>query len=123
MTHLSAALTLAGATGIRAPLQSLPALGPSLRRHAAELDGQQGLALELLDRISSSNAGITVEPLTEREIAVLRYLPTLMSNAEMDGAMHLSVNTVKTHLKALYRKLGVEGRRSAVVRGRELELL
>ena len=37
--------------------------------------------------------------------------------------MHLSVNTVKTHLKALYRKLAVERRRDAVVRAKELELL
>jgi LuxR family maltose regulon positive regulatory protein len=46
-----------------------------------------------------------------------------MSNAEIAEGMHLSVNTVKTHLKAVYRKLGVEGRREAVLRGRELELL
>jgi LuxR family maltose regulon positive regulatory protein len=37
--------------------------------------------------------------------------------------MHVSVNTVKTHLKSLYRKLGVASRREAVLRGRALELL
>jgi LuxR family maltose regulon positive regulatory protein len=121
--HLRGAVTLAAATGVRAPLLHLPGLVPPLRRHAADLDGHQGAALELLDRITHSHGGTTVEPLTEREITVLRYLPTLMSNAEMAGAMHLSVNTVKTHLKALYRKLGVDGPRPAVVRGRELELL
>ena len=64
-----------------------------------------------------------VEVLTDRETAVLQYLPTLMSNAEIAAGLHLSINTVKSHLKAVYRKLGVEGRRDAVLRGRELELI
>jgi LuxR family maltose regulon positive regulatory protein len=123
LASLREALELAAATGIRAPLLHLPALAPALRLYAGDLGGEQGSALELLDRISHSNGRVSVEALTEREITVLRYLPTLMSNAEMAGAMHLSVNTVKTHLKAVYRKLGVDGRRHAVVRGRELELL
>jgi LuxR family maltose regulon positive regulatory protein len=46
-----------------------------------------------------------------------------MSNAQIADGMNLSVNTVKSHLKAVYRKLGVDGRREAVLRGRELELL
>jgi LuxR family transcriptional regulator, maltose regulon positive regulatory protein len=66
---------------------------------------------------------MTVENLTDRETAVLQYLPTLMSNAEIADGLHLSINTVKSHLKAVYRKLGVEGRRDAVLRGRELELI
>jgi LuxR family maltose regulon positive regulatory protein len=61
--------------------------------------------------------------LTERERAVLDHLPTMMSNAEIAQQMLVSVNTVKTHLKAVYRKLGVERRRDAVVRARQLELL
>ena len=54
---------------------------------------------------------------------ILNHLPTLMSNAEIAEALHLSVNTVKSHLKAIYRKLGVEGRRRAVLRAKELELM
>ena len=46
----------------------------------------------------------------------------MMSNAEIAHSI-VSVNTVKTHLKSVYRKLGVERRRDAVVRGRQLELL
>ena len=64
-----------------------------------------------------------VEYLTEQELTVLRMLPTMMSNAEIADAMDRSVNTVKSHLKSLYRKLGVERRRDAVERARELELL
>jgi LuxR family maltose regulon positive regulatory protein len=79
--------------------------------------------VELLDRLRHAPAGPGVESLTDRETAVLRFLPTLMSNAQIADGMNLSVNTVKSHLKAVYRKLGVDGRREAVLRGRELELL
>ena len=83
-------------------------------------------SLELLDHLPTGRrpAGHDpVEELTDRETAVLQYLPTLMSNAEIAQGLHLSINTVKSHLKAVYRKLGVEGRRDAVLRGRELELI
>ena len=64
-----------------------------------------------------------LEPLSDRELAVLRYLPTMMSNAEIAAEMFVSVNTVKTHLKHVYRKLDVTDRRDCVRRGRELRLL
>lgn len=63
------------------------------------------------------------EPLSERELGVLRFLPTVLSNAEIAAEMSISVNTVKTHLRNLYRKLEVTGRRDAVDRARELGLL
>jgi LuxR family maltose regulon positive regulatory protein len=81
------------------------------------------MALEVLDRAVHARSVGFIEPLTERECAVLGHLPTLMSNAEIARSMHISVNTVKTHLKALYRKLDVDRRRDAVVRARQLELL
>lgn len=64
-----------------------------------------------------------LEPLTERELAMLSALPTMESNAEIAADFYVSVNTVKAHLKALYRKLGVASRRDAVRRGRDLGLL
>jgi LuxR family maltose regulon positive regulatory protein len=64
-----------------------------------------------------------LEPLSDREQAVLRYLPTLMSNTEIAGELFVSGNTVKTHLKSIYRKLGVARRRDAVERARTLDLL
>ena len=63
------------------------------------------------------------EALTDRERVVLHYLPTLMSNAEIAAEMVVSVNTVKTHLKSIYRKLGVERRRDALLKARQVELL
>jgi LuxR family maltose regulon positive regulatory protein len=64
-----------------------------------------------------------LEPLTNREQSVLQLLPTMMSNSEIADELFVSVNTVKAHLKALFRKLDVGSRRGAVHRGRELGLL
>jgi LuxR family maltose regulon positive regulatory protein len=61
--------------------------------------------------------------LSEREEAVLRYLPTMMSNQEIAAELFVSVNTVKTHLKSIYRKLDADDRRGAVRRARNLSLL
>lgn len=68
-------------------------------------------------------AGDLAEPLTQRERAVLRYLATSMSTAGIADELCLSVNTVKTHLAAIYRKLAIRGRREAVLRARQLELM
>jgi LuxR family maltose regulon positive regulatory protein len=64
-----------------------------------------------------------LEALTGQELAVLVELPTMKSNPEIAAELFLSVNTVKTHLKCLYRKLDVTSRRAAVARARELRLL
>ena len=66
---------------------------------------------------------VIVEELTVREAAVLRLLPTGLSAREIGQELGVSRNTVKTHTKNLYRKLGATGRREAVARGRELGLL
>ena len=63
------------------------------------------------------------ETLTERELAVLTELPTMKSNGEIADDLFVSVNTIKAHLKGIYRKLGVTSRREAVVRARALGLL
>ena len=57
---------------------------------------------------------LMVEPLSPREQAVLRYLPTMMSNQEIASELFVSVNTVKTHLKAIYRKVGVSSQRELI---------
>jgi LuxR family maltose regulon positive regulatory protein len=63
------------------------------------------------------------DPLTQRELTILRLLSTSMSTVEIADELCLSANTVKTHLAAIYRKLPASGRREAVLRGRELELI
>jgi LuxR family transcriptional regulator, maltose regulon positive regulatory protein len=54
---------------------------------------------------------------------VLRYLASSLSNAEIAAELYVSVNTVKSHQRTLYRKLAADGRRDAVRRARELHLL
>lgn len=66
---------------------------------------------------------LIVEPLTEREQEVLRHVAHMLSTAEVAGAMYISTNTVKTHLKSIFRKLATGHRGEAVRRARELELI
>jgi LuxR family transcriptional regulator, maltose regulon positive regulatory protein len=61
--------------------------------------------------------------LTEREHAVLRLLDTDLSQREIGGALYVSVNTVKTHTRGIFRKLHASSRREAVERARSLGLL
>jgi LuxR family maltose regulon positive regulatory protein len=62
-------------------------------------------------------------PLTQRELTILRFLATSMSASEIADELCLSVNTVKTHVAAIYRKLPATRRREAVLRARQLELI
>ncbi len=64
-----------------------------------------------------------VEELTEREMAVLRYFPSALSQRDIANELYVSLNTVKTHAKAVYRKLGVGDRKAAVQAARDLGLL
>jgi LuxR family maltose regulon positive regulatory protein len=64
-----------------------------------------------------------VEQLTEREYLVLSLLPTRMSNMDIAKRLGVSLNTIKTHLKHIYRKFGVAGRGEAVDAAERLHLL
>jgi LuxR family transcriptional regulator, maltose regulon positive regulatory protein len=64
-----------------------------------------------------------LQALTHGETRVLRYLPTNLSAREIAGELYLSVNTVKTHQRHLYRKLGARSRTQAVEQARALGLL
>jgi len=84
-------------------------------------------AVDLLRRMSGQHdrplPASLVEALTEREQVVLRYLASTLSNAEIAAQLYLSVNTVKTHQRMIYRKLDAAGRRDAVSRAKQLGLL
>jgi len=64
-----------------------------------------------------------IEPLSDRELDVLRLLVQGCTNQEIAQALYISINTVKTHLKTAYDKLGVHVRRQAAARVRELGLV
>jgi LuxR family maltose regulon positive regulatory protein len=73
---------------------------------------------------TSRNEGCAVgEELTPKELEVLRLLPTRLSRREIAARLYVSLNTVKTHQRAVYRKLRVEHRGAAVSRAQELGLL
>jgi LuxR family transcriptional regulator, maltose regulon positive regulatory protein len=63
------------------------------------------------------------EELSPSELRVLRYLPTNLSRPEIASELSVSVNTVNTHVRNIYAKLGASDRSSAVQRARELRLL
>jgi len=60
-----------------------------------------------------------IEPLTERELTILRLLPAPASLRELASELFVTPNTLKTHLRAIYRKLGAESREEAVIRAHE----
>ena len=70
-----------------------------------------------------ARAPLPCEILTRCEARVLRYMPTKLSTREIAGDLYLSVNTVKTHQRHVYQKLGARNRMEAVERARALCLL
>jgi LuxR family maltose regulon positive regulatory protein len=64
-----------------------------------------------------------IEPLTDRELAILRLLPAPSSLRQLAAELFVTPNTLKTHLRAVYRKLGAESREEAVIRARERGLI
>ena len=124
---LRRALTLAEPERIRRPFQHLDA-----QRIFALAETQQWLA-ELRDAAGDNAlAEITGElptvvpaalPLSEREMEVLQYLPTMLTAGEIAENLTISVNTVKAHMRSIYRKFGAGRRREAVVVARQLGLL
>ncbi|MFK5635818.1 MULTISPECIES: LuxR C-terminal-related transcriptional regulator [unclassified Ornithinimicrobium] len=102
-----------------------------LRRHLDVLGTHRPFAERVLTRIDQgigAGHGRTTHvtgpvALTERELSVLAYLPTLSTNPEIADELSISVNTVKQHLKTINRKLEVSSRREAVRAARRLGLL
>jgi LuxR family transcriptional regulator, maltose regulon positive regulatory protein len=106
-------------TGSRQLLEALPRHDTA---HAA-------LLTDILDIIHGSLPEAGDEPsspaaeLSPGELRVLRYLPTNLSRVEIASELSISPNTVNTHLRRIYAKLGVRDRSSAVRRARALRLL
>ena len=106
--------------------------GPALNRRLSDLaldhmDRDVGhlaaLACHELDLATTRRQTGPIEQLTARELAVLRMLPLRMSNREMAAQLYVSVNTLKTHVRAIYRKLDVPHRSAAVRRATALQLV
>ena len=91
------------------------------------LGGEHTAFVETITGGDFSTQPISDEPnlehLTEREQTVLDYLPTMLKASEIAADLHVSVNTVKAHLRSLYRKLEAGTRREAVDKARARGLL
>lgn len=72
---------------------------------------------------TAAPAPVITGQLSDREREVLRHASSLLSTEEIAREMYISVNTVKTHLKNIYRKLGAAGRGDAVRRARQQKLI
>jgi LuxR family maltose regulon positive regulatory protein len=103
---------------VRELLSRCPEPGTLVPRLVKQLE----TALRLVVDLSGARPVVTDE-LTAREQTVLGLLPTGMSAREIGDELGISRDTVKTHTKRIYQKLGVSSRRNAVARGRELGLL
>ena len=123
--QLERALELASVDGCRQPFTRAGlALQALLERHLTLPTAWAPLVSELLGELAGADpSAVLTEPLSDRERDVLRLLPTLLRTPEIAGELFVSVNTVKTHVKSIYRKLDVSSRRDAVARSRELRLI
>jgi LuxR family maltose regulon positive regulatory protein len=119
--------------GVKAGLGDRRAAKDMLReaRQAAEACADPGVLPELVARVerrlrlvpSRARRMPYEEDLSDRELAVLRLLATDLTQREIGKALYVSFNTVKTHVKSIFRKLDVATRPDAISRARELRLL
>jgi LuxR family maltose regulon positive regulatory protein len=101
-------------------LASLPDPGDGLERVAR---AEKTLRLRTGRDGGGQTAGAPYWELSERELEVLRLLPSQLSQREIAAQLYVSFNTVRTHTRVIFRKLGVNSRDEAVARARELGLL
>jgi LuxR family maltose regulon positive regulatory protein len=103
-------------TQIWEALRGIRSFGPD--HYVAELLERVGA-----DQTKSANPVRILEPLTERERELVAFLPSHLTQSEIGRRMYISSNTVKTHMKGLYRKLGATSRSEAVDLARGCGLL
>ena len=73
--------------------------------------------------LRSAPPAALLDDLSDAELRVLRYLPTNLTAASIAAEMYVSVNTVKSHMRHIYAKLGAHNRTEAVERARQLGLV
>jgi LuxR family maltose regulon positive regulatory protein len=128
-SDIERALELAEPDGLVLPFVMTPP-HDLLERHRPHRTAHAPLLQDILDVLAGSSLPARAdepqqprENLSEGELRVLRFLPSNLSAPEIGSELYLSVNTVKTHMRHIYAKLGVHRRTEAVERARELGLL
>ncbi|MFW0793560.1 LuxR C-terminal-related transcriptional regulator [Gordonia sp. CPCC 205515] len=126
---LESALALAAPQELRRPfLDATPVLRPLLTDRIEKGSAHADFAADLMMRTTTTTGAPDpqhglFESLTEREMGVLAYLAGSLTTAEIADELFISVNTVKTHQRSVYQKLGANSRREAVTRARDLGLM
>jgi LuxR family maltose regulon positive regulatory protein len=123
-TVCSTLVALARAEGYRGEAAEL--YGRAERQLAA--CSEPGILRDRLERVQRvaarpSRARPIADELSERELAVLRLMPTQLSLRQIGNELYVSLNTAKTHARNIYAKLRVSSRAEAVSRARQLHLL
>jgi LuxR family maltose regulon positive regulatory protein len=127
MKHVIAAAELATANGL---LQTVASEGTDMveliersawRVPPLWLDRLRRATVECANQPQGARSGLA-ETLTERERDVLRFLASRLTVREIADELYLSINTLKFHLKAIYRKLGVNSRAEAAEAARRMSL-
>jgi LuxR family transcriptional regulator, maltose regulon positive regulatory protein len=125
---LERALDLAEPDGALLPFSLHPMPG-LMERHARHRTAHAALIADIQSLLAGPMAAPAagprppLEPLSDSEVRVLRYLPTNLRGPEIAGELYVSPNTVRTHLRRLYAKLGTHSRADTVARARALGLL
>ena len=101
-------------------------LGPHVTLHlrSGHIESYEQAMLDRLERepaLANAHAG-TSGPLSSRELTVARYLASRLTYKEIAAELFVSTNTLKTHVKRIYQKLGVSSRSEAVTEVRRLGL-
>ena len=122
--HLLATARVAAEAG-RLPQarELLIELGPRLAAYSDGMDAMHARLAAVQRLVHTEAAAVEGDPLTGRELDILRLLQGPMSLQQIAGELYLSFNTVKTHTRAVYRKLGAHTRSDAVRTGRRQHLI
>jgi LuxR family maltose regulon positive regulatory protein len=110
----------------RRPFEEIaPEISPVLEAERRRISTYGELVVELLDQVRHQPAwsGRLLDPLSVRELEILQFLPTPLDQRELCSNLFISRNTLKTHLRSTYRKLGVQTRREAVLKAERLGIL
>ena len=127
LTHLNKALEIGAEVGYHEYFVRQHRLYPIMVKAAAAQPTvfRESLVHEMTERIQAMNndTGALEQKLTSREHEILKHLTTGIPLSAIAKQLHISQNTMKTHLRNVYRKLGVDGRHSAVEKAKKLLLI
>ncbi|WP_396656143.1 LuxR C-terminal-related transcriptional regulator [Microbacterium sp.] len=123
-THLQAALAMAGPHRLVSPfVQAGPDVAELIDQLPGAADDFRRLVVLRGRALGAIRRQTLVDKLTPRELELLAYLPSRLTFADIAAHSFVSINTVKTHVGHIYRKLGVTGRDAAIERAAELGLI